>query len=700
ILYYKQRTVREVKKTESRESKLNKKLQREIKLKSFYEKQILKSKQMYYSSINSLNESIFVVDEDLNIILENKALKDLKERLEIEEPTLGNSVDIFSKHLGGFKISDYVLILRTGDEIYLEEVQVTPDIIVEIRKKPVFDEDGTVRRVITVIKDITQTIKNEQQINKQKDALAKNYKQQKLLSQISIIFNSLVDFEIRVEEALFQVGKGIDLSRAYIVEKHGDCLKLENTFEWCNKKISSLKEKRSTIVCEEINDVKEIFDEKGYITTEDIQNLNREVGNILMAEDVKSVLLLPMMANDELLGFIGFDECLVRRTWSSEDLGLLQMVGGIISNAYQRRNMLNSLVDSEQKTSAIINAIPDLLFHLDKMGKVVNFKGDMEKQLATNNDEVIDKNVRDIFPKEISNLFLTAIFECIFKGERTIEYKLVVQDEDSYFEARFEKINDSEVIAIVRNVTQQKKYENELRIAKEEADKANSSKDRLFSIISHDLKHPLADLKALLDLLIFDMDRFTKENLLKCFTDIKETTEATFNLLQDLLQWSRKEMKNVSFEPIDFRVDEIIEKNMELYKQGAAKKGIDLIYDKQDDLNVVGDVNMVDTIIRNLINNAIKFSFKDKQIIIKTQNLNNLATISVKDFGVGIKEEHKDKILSKSDIITTRGTSNEKGTGVGLDLCNDFVKMNNGEFWFESEEGEGSEFFFTLPLKS
>ncbi|UCH14759.1 MAG: hybrid sensor histidine kinase/response regulator [Bacteroidales bacterium] len=238
-----------------------------------------------------------------------------------------------------------------------------------------------------------------------------------------------------------------------------------------------------------------------------------------------------------------------------------------------------------------------------------------------------------------------------------------------------------------------------LKLRAEELNNANAAKDRLFSIIAHDLKHPLADLKSLLELILFDFDSLTKDNLIKCFKEIKDSTDATYNLLQNLLQWSRKEMNNLTFEPVSFIIDDVINSTINLFKQSADKKNITLKFTRGKKHEVFADKDMVQTIIRNLVNNAIKFSYKDSSISIAVRSGNDMLEVSVKDQGRGVKEEHKAVILNNDNFITTRGTGNEKGTGVGLNLCKDFVEMNKGKLWFESEEEKGSTFYFTLPVR-
>jgi two-component system sensor histidine kinase/response regulator len=237
-----------------------------------------------------------------------------------------------------------------------------------------------------------------------------------------------------------------------------------------------------------------------------------------------------------------------------------------------------------------------------------------------------------------------------------------------------------------------------LKITAEELKAANAGKDRLFSIIAHDLRHPLANLKSLLELLLFDYESLTKENIIKCFKEIKDSTDETFNLLQNLLQWSRNEMGSLNYKPVQFMLTDSVNSAIALFKQSCGKKNITIDYQSGDNVKVFADKDMVDTILRNLINNAIKFSFENSSIIISDKLSDGKVEIKIQDFGKGISEDIKKVLFDKTKIITTRGTKNEKGTGVGLNLCREFVEKNNGDLWFESEEDKGSTFYFTLPV--
>lgn len=291
--------------------------------------------------------------------------------------------------------------------------------------------------------------------------------------------------------------------------------------------------------------------------------------------------------------------------------------------------------------------------------------------------------------KDIPVVFLTA------KSETTDIIEGFKKGGVDYITKPFKK---EELLVRVKTHMELENARKMLKITAEELKAANAGKDRLFSIIAHDLRHPLANLISLLELLLFDYERLTKENIIKCFKEIKDSTDETFNLLQNLLQWSRNEMGNLNLKPTQFMIADSVNSAIALFKQSSGKKNITIDYQSGDNVKVFADKDMVDSILRNLLNNAIKFSFENSSIIVTDKISDGKVEIKIQDFGKGIPEDIKKELFDKNKVITTRGTKNEKGTGVGLNLCREFVEKNNGSLWFESEEGKGSIFYFTLPF--
>lgn len=223
-------------------------------------------------------------------------------------------------------------------------------------------------------------------------------------------------------------------------------------------------------------------------------------------------------------------------------------------------------------------------------------------------------------------------------------------------------------------------------------------RDKMYSVIAHDLRGPLGSIKMILDFLHqnLPMDIIGKENE-EMLTVANQTAEDLFQLLDNLLKWTKNQMGrlNVVFQELNTEV--VAQSVLEVYKSAAQLKGISLkvISDKQT--LVWGDADMIKTILRNLIGNAIKFSYPNSTIEVSISCERNRIIISVKDNGCGISDEDQKKLLRKDTHFSTFGTNKEEGSGLGLLLCQELVDKMNGEFWFSSAQGIGSIFSFSLP---
>jgi signal transduction histidine kinase len=226
----------------------------------------------------------------------------------------------------------------------------------------------------------------------------------------------------------------------------------------------------------------------------------------------------------------------------------------------------------------------------------------------------------------------------------------------------------------------------------------NETKDKLFSIIGHDLKGPLNSLTAFSSLLIHHSETLTQEEIKMLSVDVDKSLKNLFGLLENLLEWARSQTGNINFSAEQFDLRSVIGENIDLLKSQAEKKKISIIFDKTEEMLVRAHRNSINTVVRNLIANAIKFTSTGGNIIISTSVNSNLAKITVADNGIGMNESVVKKLFKVGTKVSTLGTSQEKGTGLGLILCKDFVEKNGGSISVESKEGQGSKFHFTVPI--
>lgn len=234
----------------------------------------------------------------------------------------------------------------------------------------------------------------------------------------------------------------------------------------------------------------------------------------------------------------------------------------------------------------------------------------------------------------------------------------------------------------------------------EELRKTIMGRDKLYSVIAHDLRSPMGSIKMVLNMLILSLpaEQIGKE-MYDMLSMANQSTEDVFALLDNLLKWTKSQIGKLNVVHQDFDINENIASVLEIFNLVAGVKNIKVNFPVQDKIEVHADIDMMKTIMRNLLSNAIKFSYNDSEILVDAVVEGDMAVVSVKDSGKGMSEEDQKKLLNTETHFSKYGTNNEEGSGLGLLLCLDFAMKNGGRLWFESEEGKGSTFFFSVPLK-
>ena len=226
-----------------------------------------------------------------------------------------------------------------------------------------------------------------------------------------------------------------------------------------------------------------------------------------------------------------------------------------------------------------------------------------------------------------------------------------------------------------------------------------ATRDKLMSIISHDLKSPFNGILGFANLILQDYDELSNQERKEFILNIQISAQGAFELLENLLEWSRIQTGKIQFSFEEFNLSRMIYENFILLQASAEKKQIRLYNLTPPDGFIIADHNSMLTIIRNLLNNAIKFTPRGGKVTVTAEQKDNLWEVSILDTGVGIKPEDLQKLFKTGETVKTKGTENEKGTGLGLLLCNEFVEKNGGTIRAESTPREGSKFIFTVPAK-
>jgi signal transduction histidine kinase len=252
---------------------------------------------------------------------------------------------------------------------------------------------------------------------------------------------------------------------------------------------------------------------------------------------------------------------------------------------------------------------------------------------------------------------------------------------------------------LLKHQNQQISQANEaLRKSEKNLMELNATKDKFFSIISHDLKNPFSSLLSISELMVESFDHTDREDHKAGFQKINQSVKHLLDLLENLLTWSRSQRGKIKYEPVRFNLSTLVQENINLHRLLAERKGIMLQSNDQGEVYAYGDRDMINSVIRNLVTNAVKFTERDKKVEIQLNPKDKEVEVSIMDEGIGISSEQLEKLFRIDEKFKSTGTAGEKGTGLGLIICREFVEKNGGEIHVRSSPGKGSVFSFTIPM--
>lgn len=313
-------------------------------------------------------------------------------------------------------------------------------------------------------------------------------------------------------------------------------------------------------------------------------------------------------------------------------------------------------------------------------------------------DPNLQKNMIEELIEEKSNLIIHDLFWKRKDGKRIV----VKFGGKIHTTAKGEQFIES----VVQDITEMRALEDSLKISEVSLRESNAAKDRFFTILAHDLRGPFNSLLGLTEIIALQpetVDDNRKERFIQLIhTSLKNIS----NLIENLLEWSQSQQGTISFNPKEIKLEPLIQETVDLLSEGGFLKQITIRVNIDKSTKLLADENMVKTIVRNLISNAIKFTHKEGLIKIYSGKLiiskedRSFTEIIIEDNGVGITKNDLDKLFKIDSGLSNPGTENEKGTGLGLVLVKEFVKKHDGTIVVESERGIGTKVIFTLPTKS
>ena len=362
---------------------------------------------------------------------------------------------------------------------------------------------------------------------------------------------------------------------------------------------------------------------------------------------------------------------------------------------------LHSFIQKEKRREYYYNSI------LNNIGDPVFVKDDQSRLLMVNDafceifnlqrDQIIGKTLSEDVSPEERDSFLKIDKQVLENGIENInEESLTVRGGETRIittkKTRFlDADNKKYLVGVIHDITERKKTENSLK-------ELIATRDKLFSIIAHDLRSPFNSIIGFSELLKENSNDILLEDSEQYIKIINSAAKNTLILLDNLLNWAKSQTGQLSFNPEKILFSEVAQEIITLSKSIAKSKNIALECSCTDNIEIYVDVNMLNTVLRNLISNAIKFTNVGGHIKVSAALKQDHVEITISDNGIGIPKEKRNELFSIASNTTTPGTADENGSGLGLVLCKEFIQKNNGDIWVESEENKGSNFIFTLPI--
>jgi PAS domain S-box-containing protein len=379
--------------------------------------------------------------------------------------------------------------------------------------------------------------------------------------------------------------------------------------------------------------------------------------------------------------------------------GRVVKLRGIFQDITEQKEIEDRLYENENIFNAFMEYSPIYIFVKDNYAKPVRLSKNFNEMLGRPIDEIIGRPMTDLFPPGMAekmiqddlsvlraNKFVKVVEELGGRYFETTKFPITIKGKPKY------------LAGYTMDITERLEDEQKLKMAADKLRESNSTKDRLFSIIAHDLKGPFSGFIGLSEALATNLSTLTKEEISTYAAIMHSTAKRIYELLNSLLEWSRIQSDKLEFNPIEINLHALVENIKNLFSVVTEKKDITIINKIDLGISVLADSNMAASIFRNLISNAIKFSNPGGNIIVGGEVTGRLASISVTDKGVGMSKELIDRLFRIEKGISTKGTANEEGSGLGLVLCKEMLEKNGGEIKVKSSINEGTTFIFTLPL--
>ncbi|MEI7812021.1 MAG: PAS domain S-box protein [Ignavibacteria bacterium] len=417
----------------------------------------------------------------------------------------------------------------------------------------------------------------------------------------------------------------------------------------------------------------------------------------------KSVGLFPIRFANETFGLLQVND---NRTgfFSPRLINFLEMTANKIALSLLHKRTEESLFESEERFRSFVENANDIVYSMNLDGIFTYVSPKWKEILGHDLDEILGQSYSNFILADDLPEYQSFIGRTIKTGEKQEAIECRVRHKEGIF--RWLSINASPLksdetiltlMGIARDITPNKNAQLQLEKYSEELKALNVSKDKLFSILAHDLRGPFSGFMGITEELAKNIDKLKRDEISEFASVMHSTALKIFGLLTNLLEWSRLQTDRIAFNPAPVDIYYETVNVCFLFSSAAMAKSIRLTNSVKQDTIVYADEKMLSTVLRNIISNAIKFTHNEGKISINATESDGFIQIEISDSGVGMSEKNLSDVFKIDSVITTKGTNNEEGSGLGLVLCREMVKKNGGNISVTSEPGKGTSFTFTLP---
>ena len=369
----------------------------------------------------------------------------------------------------------------------------------------------------------------------------------------------------------------------------------------------------------------------------------------------------------------------------------------------ERKQIEEELRKRQSEVTTLIDNLPGFAFLKDINGRYIIANRKFCNVMGVSKEQLLGKTDYDFLSKEQAEIYHSNDLKVINSGrmEYILEEKTLIDNKYLTIGTRKVPLKDEMgnvfgLIGLGFDITEQKEAEEAVKKYTKELEELNSNKDKFFSIISHDLRSPFQGLLGLSSALVNEYENLSDDEIHLFIDSINITAKNLYNLIENLLQWSRAQKSNIEMNLKKIELYDDIEYSISLLQNNAANKNIRIINNTVKGIFVNSDANILNSTIQNLISNAIKFTKSFGKVTISSVKRDKVVELIVKDNGVGIPEEDLDNLFRIEKRHTTPGTEKEMGTGLGLIICKELIEMQGGTIGVKSKLGEGTEFTVTL----